>query len=62
MGTIRWIRVRVSGGSRRRSRTAVFVFTNVTPGAHTIVMKFRSNNGGSNVTVYNRIVTVTYRK
>jgi hypothetical protein len=46
----------------QESRTAVFVFTNVTPGAHTIVMKFRSNNGGSNVTVYNRIVTVTYRK
>jgi len=48
--------------SVQESRTAVFVFTNVAPGAHTIVMRFRSNNGGSNVTVYNRIVTVSYRK
>jgi hypothetical protein len=43
------------------SRTAVFVFTNVSPGSHSLVMKFRSNNGG-NVTVYNRTATLSYRK
>jgi hypothetical protein len=37
------------------------VFPNVAPGSHTIVMKFRSQNGG-NVTVYNRTTTVSYRR
>jgi hypothetical protein len=46
----------------QESRTAVFVFTNGAPGNHAIAMKFRSNTGGSNVTVYNRIMTVSYRK
>jgi hypothetical protein len=47
--------------SAQDSRTTVFVFPNVAPGSHTIVMKFRSQNGG-NVTVYNRTATVSYRR
>ena len=43
------------------TRTGVFVFQNVAPGNHKIVLQFRSNNGG-NVTVYNRTLAVSYRQ